>query len=59
VVTLGGLDLRSQLSRMLSVTVEAGAGAVPPPQHHSEAGQAVSGISGWALTLGGGVDVAF
>jgi hypothetical protein len=59
VVTLGGLDLRARLSRRLSVTLEAGGGGVPRPVHLSDAGREVSGVSEWALAVGGGIDVAF
>jgi len=53
-VTLSGLDMRSRLSRVLSATLEAGAGGVPRPVHLSDAGQRVSGVSTWAFALGVG-----
>jgi hypothetical protein len=59
VVTLGGLNLRTELSRRLSVMLEAGGGGVPRPVHLGDAGRQVSGIANWALALGGGIDVAF
>jgi hypothetical protein len=59
IVTLGGLDLRLLLSRSVRVLLEAGAGGAPRPVHITDAGQRVSGVSGLAITLGGGVNATF
>jgi hypothetical protein len=59
VVLSVGPALQLRLSRLLSLQVEAAAGGTPRPVHVTDNGERVSGVSGWAASVAGGVSATF
>lgn len=58
-VLSGGPELELQLSRSLRLQLDATGGGAARPVHVTDSGERVSGISGWAMSVAGGVSVAF
>jgi hypothetical protein len=59
VLLSAGPELELRLSRVLRLQLEVAGGGAARPVHVTDSGERVSGVSGWALAVAGGVRAAF
>ncbi len=59
VLLSGGPELELRLSHVLRLQLEVAGGGAARPVHVTDSGERVSGVSGWALAVAGGVRAAF